>query len=158
MRAMGKVRRGTLVLSFVIQGLVVLLVGAFIQAEVVEGSLHSLTEDIDWRQTLPIALLSFQSAGQITCSRALGHDGIPTVVLTSLIHDIATDPGLFKLDNVKRNQRVGAFAATLLGALVGGWVCIGTGKVQSTLWCVAVLKIGIAVAWGLWPAVEDSPV
>ena len=158
MRIMGKLRRGTMVLSFTFQSIVILVVAAFIQAAVVEGRLHTLTEDIDWRQLLPIALLSFQSAGQITCSRALGHDGIPTVVLTSLIHDIVVDRNIFKWDNVMRNRRLSAFIATLVGAIAGGWLSIGTGQVQSTLWCVAGLKMGIALAWGMWPEAEDSPV
>ena len=81
-------------MSFVVQGGFVLVAAGFIQAAVVEGRLHLLNEEIDWRQALPIVLLSFQSAGQIVASRALGHDTIPTVVVTSLIHDIVTDPGL----------------------------------------------------------------
>lgn len=154
MRILGKLKRGTLVLSFVIQGAIVLLVGGFVQAQLVEGRLHLLTEEMDWRQCMPIALLSFQSAGQIVTSRALKLNEIPTVVLTSMLHDIATDPKFFApwRSNVKRNQMLSAFAATLLGALVGGFISISTGQMQSTLWLVGGLKLGIAGAWMVWPA------
>ena len=147
-------------LSFVVQGGIVLIAAGFIQAALVEGRLHLLNDEIDWRQCLPIALLSFQSAGQIVASRALGHDTLPTVVLTSMLHDIATDPRLLVnwRENDKRFQRLGAFAAVVLGAVAGGFLSVQTGKMQSTLWVVGCLKIGIAVVWGIWPAarVEDE--
>lgn len=155
-RKLGNRRRGTMILSFVTQATVVLLAAGFIQAEVVEGRLHRMNNEIDWRQALPIALLSFQSAGQIVASRALGHDTIPTVVLTSMLHDIATDPRLLVrwFDNEKRNQRVGAFVAAVLGAVAGGFLSVSTGKMQSSLWVVGGLKMAIAGAWAVWPAAE----
>ena len=143
-----------MILSFVAQGVIALLAAVFIQAALVEGRLHLLNDEIDWRQCLPIALLSFQSAGQIVASRALGHDTIPTVVLTSLIHDIATDPLLLVkwTENPKRFQRLGAFAAVLLGAVAGGFLSVATGKMQSTLWLVGGLKLLIAGIWWFWPS------
>ena len=155
-RALGKLRRGTLILSFAVQAVIVLVVAIILQSEAVEGILHKITKEINWRDCLPIALLSFQSAGQIVASRALGHDGIPTVVLTSMFHDLATDTNLLAWDNVKRNRRLGAFAATLLGALAGGFISISSGRMQSTLWVVGGLKMGIAGAWIVWPAEEDE--
>ena len=137
-----------------------LLAAGFVQGELVEGRLHRLNQEIDWRQCLPISLLSFQAAGQIVASRALGHDTIPTVVLTSMIHDIATDSRLFVKwsENPKRNQRVGAFVAVVVGAVAGGFLSICTGRMQSTLWVVGGLKLVIAGAWGFWPAagLEDG--
>lgn len=158
MRGLGILRRGTLVLSFAVQAAIVLLVAVIVQTEVVEGRLHMITEDIDWRQCLPIALLSFQSAGQICASRALKVNEIPTVVLTSMLHDIAADPKILSpwRENVKRNQMLGAFAATLAGAVAGGFISISTGRMQSTLWVVGVLKLGIAGAWMLWPAEDEG--
>ena len=131
-----------------------LLAATFIQADLVEGRLHLLNDDIDWRQCLPIALLSFQSAGQIVASRALGHDSIPTVVLTSTLHDVAADPRLLVrwAENEKRNQRVGAFVAVVVGAVAGGFLSVSTGRMQTTLWVVGGLKLGIAAAWARWPA------
>ena len=155
-RKLGNRRRGTFILSFAVQGAIVLLAAGFIQAELVEGRLHRLNEEIDWRQLLPIILLSFQSAGQIVASRALGHDTIPTVVLTSMLHDIATDPRLLAkwYRNDKRNRMIGAFVAVVLGAVAGGFLSVSTGRIQSTLWVVGGLKLGIAGAWGFWPAAE----
>ena len=145
-------------LSFIAQGAIVLLAAGFIQAALVEGRLHLLNDEIDWRQCLPIALLSFQSAGQIVASRALGHDTIPTVVLTSLIHDIATDPRLLVKwpENPKRFQRLGAFSAVLIGAVAGGFLSVTTGKMQSTLWLVGGLKMFIAGMCWFWPSPRDE--
>ena len=144
--------------SFIFQGAIVLIAAGFIQAEVVEGRLHLLNDEIDWRQSLPIALLSFQSAGQIVASRALGHVTIPTVVLTSLIHDIAADPRLFvkRAENPERFQRLGAFAAVLIGAVAGGFLSVSTGKMQSTLWLVGGLKMFIAGMCWFWPSEEED--
>lgn len=157
-RVLGRLKRSTLILSFFVQGAIVLLVGGFVQAAVVEGQLHKLTEEMDWRQCLPIALLSFQSAGQIVASRALKLNAIPTVVLTSMLHDLATDPRLLApwLSNPKRNDMLGAFAATLLGAIIGGFMSIKTGQMQSTLWLVGGLKFSIAGAWFMWPTGEGE--
>ena len=138
------------------QGGIVLVAAGFIQSALVEGRLHLLNDEIDWRQCLPIALLSFQSAGQIVASRSLGHDTIPTVVVTSMLHDIATDPRLLVTwrENEKRFQRMGAFAAVVIGAVAGGFLSVNTGNMQSTLWLVGSLKVGIAVAWAFWPTAE----
>lgn len=159
-RALGNRRRGTFILSFVAQAGFVLLAAGFIQAAVVEGRLHLLNDEIDWRQCLPIALLSFQSAGQIVASRALGHDTIPTVVLTSMLHDIATDPRLLVrwTENPKRFQRLGAFAAALMGAVVGGFLSVLTGKMQSTLWLVGGLKIMLAGLCWAWPSQAEDEI
>ena len=159
-RALGNRRRGTFILSFVAQAVFVLLAAGFIQAAVVEGRLHLLNDEIDWRQCLPIALLSFQSAGQIVASRALGHDTIPTVVLTSMLHDIATDPRLLVrwTENPKRFQRLGAFAAALVGAVVGGFLSVWTGKMQSTLWLVGGLKVMLAGLCWAWPSQAEDEI
>lgn len=45
---------------------------------------------------------------------------------------------------------LGAFAAVLVGALAGGFVSIGSGRVQSSLWLVGGLKVGIVGAWAVW--------
>lgn len=159
-RALGNRRRGTFILSFVAQAALVLLAAGFIQAEVVEGRLHLLNDEIDWRQSLPIALLSFQSAGQIVASRALGHDTIPTVVLTSMLHDIATDPRLLVrwTENPKRFHRLGAFAAALVGAVIGGFLSVSTGKMQSTLWLVGGLKIIVGGLCWVWPSEAEDEI
>ena len=117
------------------------------------GSLGTITSDIKWRQLLPIALLSFQSAGQIVGSRVLGFAEVPTVVLTSMLHDISTDPALLGplRQNLKRNRRVLAFVGILVGAVAGGFIAETTGRMQIPLWIAGGIKLCIASAWIVWP-------
>lgn len=117
------------------------------------GSLNTITSDIKWRQLLPIALLSFQSAGQIVGSRVLGFAEVPTVVLTSMLHDISTDPALLGplRQNLKRNRRVLAFVGILAGAVAGGFISEGTRRMQIPLWIAGGIKLLIASAWVVWP-------
>ena len=93
---------------------------AIVQGGVANGSLDTITNDIDWKSELPIALLSFQSAGQIVGSRVLNLAEVPTVVLISMLHDVATDPKLLASPrtNVKRNRRVLAFLGFSLALLL----------------------------------------
>lgn len=101
-----------------------------------EGDLDNITDDIDWRQRLPIAVLSFQSSGQIVESRVLGLVEVPMVVLTSVLHDIATDPALLgpATKNVKRNRGLLAFVGILVGAVAGGFISESTRQIQVPLW------------------------
>ena len=136
------------------------MAAGIIQGGVVNGSLESIVDDINWRQLLPIALLSFQSAGQIVGSRVLGFAEVPTVVLTSLLHDITTDPALLGplRQNIKRNRRVVAFFGILAGAIVGGFISEGTKRMQIPLWIAGGIKLGITIAWTVWPVKRVTPV
>ena len=129
------------------------MTAAIIQGGVANGSLGTITSDIKWRQLLPIALLSFQSAGQIVGSRVLGFAEVPTVVLTSMLHDISTDPALLGplRQNLKRNRRVLAFVGILVGAVAGGFIAETTGRMQIPLWIAGGIKLCIASAWIVWP-------
>lgn len=109
-------------------------------------------QETQWDQEVPIVLLSLQSAGQIVASRALGFNEIPTVVITSLLCDLMSDPKLFLLRNEKRDRRVIAFVLTLVGAIVGGWVTKATGQIGPVLWLAAGIKFIVAFAWGFWKA------
>jgi len=131
----------------------ILIAAAIVQAGVVNGVLTTITGDIDWRSEVPIALLSFQSAGQIVGSRALNLAEIPTVVLTSMLHDVFTDPKLLASprSNVKRNRRVLAFFGILVGAVGGGFISEATGRMQTPLWIAGGFKIVITIAWTVWP-------
>jgi hypothetical protein len=103
-------------------------------------------------ELIPIALLAFQSAGSITTSRALGYNEIPTVVLTSVYFDIASDPRINDQPNTnpKRNRRIGSAVMLVVGAIVGGWLSRSSGGMQAALWMAAGLKICIGVAWWGW--------
>lgn len=153
-------RRSTLTASFLLQSLLILATAAIIQAGVVDGSLDTITDDITWNQLLPIALLSFQSAGQIVGSRALELAEIPTVVLTSMLHDISTDPALFGplSKNIKRNRRVLAFVGILAGAVAGGFVAEKTRRIQIPLWIAGGIKLCVTIAWMVWPEKKASTV
>lgn len=112
-----------------------------------------IPSDIDWSQELAIALLSFQAAGQIVGSRVLSLSEIPTVVVTSVLCDFASDPEIARplTRNVKRNRRVLAFFCILAGAVAGGWLTRVTGRMQVALWVAGGIKMSVAVAWLFWP-------
>ncbi|KAF7585505.1 hypothetical protein BBP40_010791 [Aspergillus hancockii] len=138
--------------------LVMLVITAcLVQSGVISGiSLEShKTTETDWTQEVPIVLLSIQSAGQIVASRALGYNEIPTVVITSLLCDLMSDPKLFLLRNEKRDRRIIAFALTLVGAIAGGWITKATGDIYAVLWIAAGIKLGIASAWVFWKVEFD---
>lgn len=150
---MSPIRRGTLVSSFLIQSTFILVTAAIIEAGVVDGSSPRFAQDIDWRQVIPIALLSFQSAGQMVGSRILNISEIPTVVVTSVLCDFASDPRLTDplRANAKRNRRLLGFFGILVGAVAGGWISKCAGQIQSVLWLAGGIKLLITVSWMLWP-------
>ena len=152
-RIMTPRRRGTLITSFLLQTIMIVIAAALIQGNSIEGSIASISSDIDWLQAIPIALLSFQSAGQIVASRALSVSEIPSVVVTSLLCDLVSDPKLWVglPSNIPRNRRVLAFFAILVGAVAGGWLTSETGKIQWALWLAVVLKFMLVLAWVVWP-------
>ena len=78
---------------------------------------------------------------------------IPTVVVTSVLCDFASDPKLADplRSNVQRNRRMLGFLAILLGAVAGGWITKFAGQVQSVLWLAGGIKLLVTVSWMLWP-------
>ncbi|CAJ2504712.1 Uu.00g121060.m01.CDS01 [Anthostomella pinea] len=80
--------------------------------------------NVDFSALAPVALLSFQAAGQIVDRRGLG-------VSEQFLAPLAR--------NAKRNRRAVAFVLTLVGAICGGWISKATGAVQPSLWFVAAL-------------------
>ena len=153
-------RRGTFVASFLIQSTFILVTAAIIQAGVVDGSTPRVSQNIDWSEAIPIALLSFQSSGQMVGSRILNLSEIPTVVVTSVLCDFASDPKLADplRANAKRNRRVLGFLAILIGAVAGGWISRSAGQIQSVLWIAGGIKFLIAVSWMLWPRERSTAV
>ncbi|CAG7988128.1 unnamed protein product [Penicillium salamii] len=153
-RWLGARRRGSLMLSFLLQACLILLTAALVQGGAISSALDGkLSKKVPpWDQEVPIVLLSIQSAGQIVASRALGFNEIPTVVITSLLCDLMSDPKLFLLRNEKRDRRIIAFVLTLVGAIVGGWVTKATGAISPVLWLTAGIKGLLALAWAFWKA------
>lgn len=158
---LGGRRRGIMMLSFLIQAILVIAAASIVQGGVVDGSYPSkrLPTDVDFKELLIIALLSFQAAGQIVSSRTLKVGEVPTVVVTSMLCDLMSDPALFALaKNDKRNRRFIAFVLTLVGAICGGWISKAAGAVDPSLWTVAGIKLVIAFSWLFWKAEPDSVV
>lgn len=165
-RRAGPLRRSTLCVSFLVQTLLLVVAVSLIQGGLIPagssggggagrpaGGGNQLTQSL--LELAPIALLAFQSAGSIACSRALGFSEIPTVVLTSVYFDIASDERLAAVPlahNPKRNRRVASVVCVLVGAVLGGWLSrCGAGMVAA-LWLAAGLKLFVAVLWWLWKA------
>ncbi|KAL2821487.1 hypothetical protein BJX63DRAFT_218031 [Aspergillus granulosus] len=156
-RHTGPRRRSTLFSSFLFQAALIIIAVALIEADLIphtEAESHALTGARLFLELIPIALLAFQSAGSITSARALGYNEIPTVVLTSVYFDVASDPKVVRdvTGNVKRNRRVGGVVMLLLGAIVGGWLSKSSGGMESALWLSAGLKGVIGIGWLGWVA------
>ncbi|KAJ5104241.1 hypothetical protein N7532_004770 [Penicillium argentinense] len=156
MRSVGALRRGTLVVSFLIQTILIIIAVALIEADLIPHSSADMSLDGGplFLELIPIGLLAFQSAGAMTCSRSLGYNEIPTVVLTSVYFDIASDPKITDKPtaNAKRNRRIGGVVSLLVGAIVGGWLSRSSGGMESALWMAAGLKFVAALAWIFWKA------
>lgn len=113
---------------------------------------------LDFHEFIPIALLSSQAAGQIVSSRSLGVNELPTVVITSMVCDLMSDPMLFGFScNRKRNCRATAFVLMLLGAIVGGAISNASGSARASLWTVAGIKLALAAAWSIWRSKDPKP-
>lgn len=156
MRRVGALRRGTLFISFLVQTALIVIAVALIEADLIPHTSAdlSLAGGPLFLELIPIGLLAFQSAGAMTCSRSLGYNEIPTVVLTSVYFDIATDPKITDkpTSNVKRNRRIGGVVFLLVGAIVGGWLSRSSGGMQSALWIAAGFKFAVAFGWLFWKA------
>lgn len=155
-------------LSFFIQAMLTGLVALLATTGAVWNNPHgrSTTHEGDWiiervQNSFPasdyaaIAILAFQSAGQIVASRALKYNSMPTVVLTSLYCDMMSDAKLFTApitDNADRNRRAVGAVLLFLGAVCGGFLSKSWVGFAGALWIAAFLKLCITFAWVLWKA------
>jgi uncharacterized membrane protein YoaK (UPF0700 family) len=101
----------------------------------------------------PVALLAFQSAGQIVASRVLKFNAMPTVVLTSLYCDLMSDAQLFTAplgENADRNRRTMGAVLLLAGAISGAYLTKSGAGFMGGLWIGFGLKVGMALAWLVW--------
>ncbi|KAI2629480.1 hypothetical protein GGS21DRAFT_545354 [Xylaria nigripes] len=141
-------RRWVLCMSFLMQA------GVTIAAAAILGfgpTSADPKESIGWTELVPIALIAFQSSGQAVTSRALKHNALTSVVLTSIYLDLFSDFHLFAAHNVDRNRRVAAPLLLLGGAIIGGILAHSTAGFAGALWVCAVLKLAVVVAWIFWP-------
>lgn len=136
----------------------IIFTAAIIAGGIVDGTLPRQSQEIEWRQEIPIALLSFQSAGQMVGSRILSISEIPTLVVTSVLCDFASDPALAAplTGNIKRNRRALGFFGILAGAVAGGWISREAGEIHSVLWMAAGIKVFITASWVFWPKAEKA--
>jgi hypothetical protein len=149
--------RGTLSGSFLVQGLLIFVAAALVSAAIVpqpDGVVTETGSTVFFIELVPLALLAFQSGGQIVTSRLLGFNEVPTTVLTSVYCDLASDLKLLAplKKNVKRNRRIGAVITFLIGGIAGGWLSRSSARMSSALWLGGAIKIAIAVSWSLWKA------
>ncbi|KAL2222193.1 DUF1275 domain protein [Thermoascus aurantiacus ATCC 26904] len=159
-RRLGARKRGTLFCTFLVQCLFIVVAASLIEADLIPHRAvdASLTGGRLFLELIPLALLAFQFGGQMAASRLMGFNEIPTVVLTSVYYDIASDPALTDglTKNVKRNRRIGAVSAILVGAIAAGWLSRSQAEMQSALWISAFLKFCIAVGWWFWWPAEGN--
>ena len=156
---LGPLRRFVLAGSFLLQAVIIFIAAGIIQGGLIAGDTPAHLELAAWNDLAPVTILAFQSAGQIVASRQLQCGELPTVVVTSLLCDLWSDPGLVSgvKTNAKRNRRAIAFVLTLLGAIIGGWMCRGTQSVKAVLWLVGALKMVIVLAWVFWAEKSVAP-
>lgn len=166
-RLLGPLRRATLCASFLLQTLLVIITAVLAQTRVAPAfGLTQLNANahIDLAQKhanenhpavyIVIALLAFQASGQITLSRSLGFNEIPSLVMTSLYCDLLSDPKLLLLPigaNVKRNRRVASVVLFIIGGIMSGWLQRTVVGMPGTLWITAGVKLILAVTWMAWP-------
>ena len=111
---------------------------------------NNTTNELNWQVLVPLASVAFQSSGQAVTSRALGYNGLTSVVLTSNYCDLFSDPNLFAVKNVERNRRIAAPLLLLLGACFGGLYAHSSVGLAGALWTAVVLKVLVVIAWVFW--------
>ena len=116
----------------------------------------AVKENLHWQVLVPLAAVAFQSSGQAVTSRALGFNGLTSVVLTSNYCDLFGDPKLFEWDNVERNRRIGAPVLLLVGACMGGLRAHSGVGLAGALWTAVGMKMMVVVAWVIWTAEKDE--
>lgn len=151
-RPFGTTRRLTLSISFLLQGMSILLAAIFITTDVIPqpGSNSN-------RVLIGIPFLAWQFGAQVAASRALGYGEIPTTVLTSVYNDLVSDPKLWTWKNAKRNRRAAAAVMLLAGGVCGGWLSTLRDGFGIVLWIGGATKVTIGLSWlGFGEAIGDG--
>lgn len=142
----GPLRRSTLCASFFVQAVLIMVPAILVQVGAVPARFRRDNELI----CIVIPMLSLQFGAQVTTSRFLGFNELPTTVLTSLYNDLASDADLFAWRNIKRNRRVLAALAAFVGAVCGAFMERRAG-LASILWLAMTLKFSISASWLAFP-------
>lgn len=155
-RLLGPLRRVTMITSFALQTILLLIPALLVQNHTVSPTPEN--DPTVWLQDVAIALISFQAAGQIIVSRLLSFPEIPTVALTALTCDLLLDEKLFQSPlsaNPKRNRKMGFLLALFCGAMLAGGIAKGSG-LACGLWLAMGLKACITVSWFVWNETETE--
>lgn len=160
-RRAGPTRRATLAGSFAVQVAFTAVAAALVQAGVVPSSTRTTTGESavgsqEFLERVPVALLAFQSAAQLSTAQIVGVSEVPTVVLTSVYHGLAADAGIFQRRNVHRDRRIAGVVAFFVGAIAGGWLERSKGGIAAALWISAAVKLMITVSWLFWKAEKTA--
>lgn len=176
-------RRLIFVISFVLQTVLIIIAAALVTAGVVSnrpfvagtfssGSHLSPSASVqtDYRDLIPVAVLAFESAGQVCLSRVLSVIELPTIVLSTLYHDFTADLYCTKdlwrksasckdfafVTCRRQNKRLLSIIALFIGGVVGGEMYKSRAGMGGALWLAAGLKGGIAIAFALWRKEQDD--
>ena len=107
----------------------------------------------DFLELCPIALLAFQSGGQIVASRVLKYNSMPTLVLTSTYCNLMTDPNLLTaglFEDPDRNRGALSVVMLLVGAIIGGALMKTSAGYSGALWLATGVKGFLVLAWLVW--------
>jgi len=156
-RYLGPLKRGVIMSSFFIQTSFMIVTASLVSGHVVAKTDTMTTPGgrgtFPWHELCPIALLAFQSAGQIVASRVLKYNALPTVVLTSLFCDLMSDPDLFTaglLEDPDRNRRAMGAVLLFVGATISGAVMKTSIGYAGALWIATGIKGAMVLAWLVW--------
>ncbi|KAL8627863.1 hypothetical protein Q9189_006428 [Teloschistes chrysophthalmus] len=98
--AVGPTRRLTLIGSFLLQSLCIVIAAVLVQTNTVPE--RNATDKI---VLVAIPFLAAQSGAQVATAKSLGFSELPTTVLTSVYNDLASDDKFLAWDNPKRDRR-----------------------------------------------------
>jgi hypothetical protein len=159
-RYLGALKRWVIMSSFAIQTILMVITSALVSSGIATKGPQPSSPRIpgdraqfEWVELCPIALLAFQSAGQIVASRVLKYNSMPTLVLTSLYCDFMSDPNLLTaglFEDPDRIRRAASAITLFVGALVGGALSKASGGYPTALWIATGLKGAMVIAWLLW--------
>jgi hypothetical protein len=157
MRWLGPLRRSTVILAFILQGLLCFASATLGATGVVPPDAGNRIPD-NFIVLVPLALLAMQSAGQIVVSRFLGYGEITTVVLTSAYCDLIFDEAVFTAAltrNSKRNRRALSALMVVAGATAGGFLT-RDGDITVCLWIAGAVKFVLSTGLIFWKAKDGA--
>jgi hypothetical protein len=168
-------RRLNLIVSFFVQTCFIVIATSLVTTHEVSnlpfspgtfssGSDKVSSSMVNFLDLCPIALISFQAAGQVTLSRLLGVIELPTIVLSALYHDVSADLysireswrksssvwEFFAVHEKRQEKRAVCIVAFFAGGIVGGEMYKSAAGMGSALWLASGLKFAIVVGWFFW--------